>query len=240
LNKDYFSKNRIQEALCQFAFKLPLDLSKVDDFGKSVIESGKYTKVEDIPLLHFNINFSESHFKPEQNKGLKITNEAGDKVIQVFSDNLSIHQVGNYSTWEDFRDDIFLVLDLFIKIYESELGRIDLRAINNFDFIKEEKQINEFLNFGISVPKMKSPSSTINFSFEQIVTPGKEFISIRSNFNPDQKRMLFDLSYIWFLNDATVKISDRELIRRNLDIGNISLYEIFVSSLKDTAKKILK
>ena len=88
--KDIFSKNKIQEAICQFTFKHPLDVRDIDKIEKKLIEMGKYSVSEKIPFINFNINFDEEKPTKELLYGVKVSNESKDKIIQIFSDRKSV------------------------------------------------------------------------------------------------------------------------------------------------------
>lgn len=242
-SKEFFSKNKIQEAICQFTFKSPLDLKSMDELSKALTSTDRYTIIEQLPFFQFNFNLgnpSESNVnQTQQLSSFKILNSAGDKVIQLFSNNLSIHQIGNYENWQKFREDIQYVLEKFSGFYDVEIARIDLRAINNFDFINL-KNIKEYFRLSIDVPSGFEGTNAVSFSIEQVLEPNKTFVAVRANYNTIQNCFLLDLNFIVFADSMNLKTTSKNEIGTILDNGNLKLYNIFVSSLTDAAKKIIK
>lgn len=237
--KELFNNNKITEALCQFTFKEHIS----PDFYPKFIErvKAKYPSAVEIPLLHFSFNLQNPSPQKSQSAGLKIMSENGEKVVQVFTDNISIHQVGNYQQWEVFREDIYFILDAFQKDISAEIGRIDLRTINVFDF---EDQFNEkeYFKVALNYPKELIQQANYHFNLEQIFEQGKSGGVIRGSYIKENDKMKFvlDLSCVnWFL-DTKVNSGDTALLKESLDAGHLKLYHLFRSAISDQTKKLIK
>lgn len=241
-SRELFSKNKIQEAICQFTFKSPIDLKDLQSFANQIISTDRYKTVEPLPFFYFNINIGNPDNKDGQTKqlnGVKISNQNQDKVIQLFTNNLSIHQIGNYESWENFREDIQYVLEKFSTFYDVEIARIDLRKINNFDFITLAN-MRDYLSLSLDIPTGFGNTNAISFSLEQVLEPSKTFVAIRVNYNTAQNNFILDLNYMVFADSIHLKTTEMDEIIRILDDGNIKLYKIFVSSLKENTIKHIK
>jgi len=77
--------------------------------------NSKYSNILEIPLIHFNFNLQDQNSSQVNLNGLRISNNEKDKIVQIFTDNLSIHQVGNYQKWEIFSEDVYYILNEFQK-----------------------------------------------------------------------------------------------------------------------------
>lgn len=242
MDRIFFNNNKIKEAICQFSFKTPIEIDLVNKFWDILSKDGKYTKREQSPLVHFNINI----FEPNKQLGTKseeniFSNDNRDKVIKIFPNNLSIHQVGNYTKWEDFATDIKYVLLCFQQIFDVEIARFDIRAINDFEF---EKNFNPNENFFIGV---KYPDNLINspnytFTIEHPYVLGKIYGVVKVNFvsQNDKSNFILDLSYTHFTIDPSINIKDTDNIIEILTNGQIKLYELFFHSITEKTKKLIK
>jgi uncharacterized protein (TIGR04255 family) len=242
-NREFFSKNKIQEAICQFTFKFELDFNLLNKFVDYLRSDNIYTIEEKLPFIHFNIKFDSSNEERTKQKmdGAKISNAGKDKIIQVFSNNLSIHQVGNYKNWEAFDEDINYILKKFYSVYDIEIARIDLRSINNFDFITLNN-INEYFNFNIVTPNNLNGSNktnTVSITIDQILD-NNDYMAIRATYSEMQKKFLLDLNFMSLINDKTIKTSALEDINTILKKGHINLYNTFISSITEKTKNRIK
>jgi uncharacterized protein (TIGR04255 family) len=236
--RELFNNNKITEAICQITFKENLESEFVDKFFEGI--KAKYSDSQDVPK--FQLSFSSNkEASQKQLKGIKASNLNGDKVVQIFSDNVSIHQVGNYQTWEDFREDIYFVLQKLAEISNCEVARIDLRAINKFSFEVGFKA-EDYFKICFKYPAEYIQNSNYQFNLEQIFVPEKEAGVVRANciHSNEEVNFILDLSYINWLFDTNIKIGDAEKIKETLEIGHLRLYKIFSQSITDRTKLIIK
>ena len=173
-------------------------------------------------------------------KGYRISNEKKDKIVQVFTDNLSIHQVGKYQQWESFREDIYYILAEFQKETNIQIGRIDLRTINVFEFEKEFNA-NEYFNVALNYPSEFIQNSNYQFNQEQIFEKGKKAGVIRGNYikENDKWKFILDLSYINWLLDENVSSNNTEKIKASLEDGHLKLYNLFIQTVTEKTKKLI-
>lgn len=238
--RELFENNKMTEALCQITFKQNLNSDFFDEFIKRIKE--KYSNVEHIPLFHFHFNFPEQNPQKIDSTGRKISNEKKDKVVQVFTNNISIHQVGDYQRWEIFREDIFYILNEFQKLTTIEIGRIDLRTINVFDF-SEGFNVSDYFNVALNYPSGFIPNSNFQFSLEQIYVPDKCAGVLRGHFlkeRTDKLKFILDLSYVNWLFDNNVTSNDIEKIKESLEEGHLKLYNLFTQTITDKTRELIK
>lgn len=241
LEKEIFENNKIKEALCQFRFEESIDTSKFNLFFEELKKGGVYVEKQDIPMLHVSFNISEATPTQIAFNGLKISSSSNDKVIQIFSDNLSIHQVGSYTTWEDYKEDIFTVFTVFNKIFNCSITRIDLRTINDFEFDINE-DLKNYFNIFLTSPSCVVQPYNFNLSIEQTYEANTKFGVIRLNgYNQDEKqKVVFDLSYVLICTDDKIKVNDLNNLKDSLQFGHERLSELFKSSITDKTKNIIK
>lgn len=241
LPKEIFENNKIKEALCQFRFDDSIDTERFSLFFEELKKGGIFVEKQEIPMLHFTLNASEAVPKQIAFNGLKIFNINNDKVIQLFSDNISIHQVGKYKAWEEFSEDIFNVLTAFNKVFNCKLARIDLRTINDFDFELND-DLKKYFHIFLNVPDCVVQPYNFNLAIEQAYEPAKKFSVIRLNgYNQDQKqKVVFDLSYVLICVEDKIKVSDFENLKKALEFGHIKLSELFTNSITKETKEIIK
>ncbi|MCK6649781.1 MAG: TIGR04255 family protein [Bacteroidia bacterium] len=239
--RELFPNNKITEALCQISFKSSIDLTKLNDFWEILKAKNIYTEKQDQPLLQFTLNATDSVPTPTTINGLRIQNETKDKVIQVFPDNISIHQVGNYTKWEDFRNNIYSIIDIFKKIFFADIIRIDLRTINNFD-LDLSVDLKKFFKIYLNVPSNLTNPYNFNFSIEQAYEPNRSFGVIRVNSinQNDTKKVTFDISYVLLCDESKISLNDSEVLSKELENGHSKLNGIFMDSITEETKSLIK
>jgi uncharacterized protein (TIGR04255 family) len=238
--RELYPNNKITEAICQFTFKKSLENNLFDKFSSEIISTGQYVVTEKIPMFHITFNLNETETHPVPLNGLKIINHAGDKIIQVFSDNISVHQVGNYKSWEEFLEDIKKVYNEFRKVFDCEISRIDIRAINVFNFDLNENP-HDFFTLHVNLPSPINSKYNYNFTIEKTYEENKSFGVIRGkciNQN-ESKNFILDLSYVLLAGEKSIDLKDESTIFAILETGHLKLHELFQSAInEETRKKI--
>lgn len=239
-SRELFANNKIQEAICQITFKQPLDLNGLANFSAALVNKGAYKKSKPLPIFHVNINFLEPDSMLQHLNGVRISSENDDKIVQVYADHLSVHQVGGYKQWEVFKEDIMTVLEEFRHVFSVEVGRIDIRAINNFDFMVGSglEKLSEFLTVGIFAPNIDK--TNFNFTIEQVIEPGTKFTSTRCFYNAESRKFIFDLSFTLFTNQDNLKVNDISSLDLILEDGHEFLYKSFKNSITDKTRTAIK
>jgi uncharacterized protein (TIGR04255 family) len=238
--RELFENNKITEALCQFSFKQHLDEEYYEKLKKLVID--KYQIAEEVPLLQFHFETETNSAQKTSVKGLRLFSENRDKVIQLNTNNISIHQIGNYQKREVFNEDILFLMKNFASENKSvEIGRIDLRTINvfNFDLAYDPTR---YFTVALKYPDGYIRDSHYQFSLDQIYEPGKKIGVVRGVNTPDGSRMKFvlDLSYVTWFIDETVNAGDFEKIMDAIADGHNKLYSLFMSTITIEAKNLIK
>ncbi|MDI1353872.1 MAG: TIGR04255 family protein [bacterium] len=239
--RELFANNKITEALCQISFDSSIDLTKLNGFWEALSEKKIYIEKQDQPLLQFTLNATDTLPTRTTINGLRLQNEAKDKVIQIFPDNISIHQVGNYTKWEDFRSNIYSVLDIFKKYFSAEIIRIDLRTINNYDLGLNE-DLKKFFKIHLEVPTSLTNPYNFNFSIEQSYESNKSFGVIRVNSinQNDTKKVTFDISYVLLCNESKISLNDSDSLSKELENGHSKLNSIFMDAITQETKSLIK
>jgi uncharacterized protein (TIGR04255 family) len=240
-SREFFPNNKITEAICQFTFKTALDSNLFDEFSKVIISSGRYAKSEKIPAFHFNINLNDVTPTKIETNSLKFSNDLGDKIVQVFPNNISIHQVGNYKTWELFIDDVNFIINQFNRYFENSFSRFDLRTINVFDF-KIDENPNDYFNININSPYIPNENVNFNFTIEQVYEQNKSFGVIRVDCirQPESRKFVLDLSSVLLVGDDPIKLQDSTKVKGVLDDSHVKLYKMFTEVINDNIKKIIR
>ena len=239
-NRELFKNNRLTEAICQFTFQSAIDESLLESFWLEMQKTKIYTEKTISPLVHFNINLQDRIPQQEIFNGLKIENVLHNKVIQVFSGNISIHQVGNYESWEAFSTDVKLVLTAFRKIFNQAITRVDLRAINTFDLEKNQDS-NKYFKVGINYPT-DNPYN-YNFTIEQVFEANTKFGVIRGNsynINEKVRKFLLDLNYVHLCMGVPIDLSDTSSIYKILEDGHLILHDLFNKSITEETKNLIR
>jgi uncharacterized protein (TIGR04255 family) len=238
-----FENNKISEALCQLRFEESIDTSKQKDFYELLLETGVYSENQDIPI--YNVLF-----KPIENelsnttsiiKAHKMLNESKDKVIQLFSDNISFHQVGNYKNWSTFKSDILLMINCFKKIYQPNIIRIDLRTINTFDFNLNE-ELSNYFNLYLNSPACIERPFNFDLMIERNYDKSGRLGAVRLNniVRKEKQRTIFDLSYVVILENEAVSINNEKFLNEEFDYGHSKNTELFNETISEKLKKIIQ
>jgi len=240
-SRELFSNNKITEALCQIRFEHPVDANKFELFWTELQRENIYVEKQQMPMIHFNFNLSESTPTQSTFNGLKFINEKKDKVVQIFSDNISIHQVGNYQNWESFRDNIHQNITTLQKIFDCNVVRIDLRTINIFEF-NENENLSDYFTIYLNTPPNDAQSFNFNFAIEHSYEPGNSFGVLRANGNINKgvKKIVLDLSYVFLCLENKINIQETEKLNAVLEDGHEKLYTLFITSVTDKTKKLIK
>lgn len=240
-SRKLFNNNKITEAICQFTFNTHPDTNLYSQFCESILSSNIYTEKQEIPLIHFNINLSQSSQEKLIFNGLKLLNKKKDKVIQLLHNNLSIHQVGHYQKWELFQKDILAVLIPFQKIFNCQIVRIDLRTINIFDDFKNDSKLEDYFKINLRFPTNLIPSSNYSFALEHTYEHGKIGV-VRGNYIKQQnaEKFVYDLSYVLLCQDNAIDIHNTTIIVQKLEEGHLKLYDLFINSITDKTEKLIQ
>jgi|GEM_PF-4049222 len=237
--RELFENNCITEAICQFTFKQPLSSEMIEGLATRI--GSKYTELENIPLIHFNFDLNNTNPSRSDSNGLRAFTQNRKKIIQIYTDNISVHQIGGYQTWEVFRDDIYFVLDKLKNLIPIEIGRIDLRTINVFEFDKEVNAVDYF-HVSMTYPKSFIQHSNFQFNLEQIYKQGKSAGVIRGNYTRENGNLKFilDLSYINWMLDENINIEKLEEIKNKLEDGHLKNYNLFIDAITDKTRELIK
>lgn len=241
-SREIFPNNKITEAICQFSFNDSLDNNLFDNFSGEILSTKKYVKSEKIPMFHYNINLGDPTSTSKVNfNSIKISNENGDKIVQVFSSNISIHQVGNYNTWDLFLEDIKFIISIFNKIFKNKVTRFDLRAINVFDFNQNEKS-NDYFKINVNIPNSELTTTNYNYTVEKVYEPNRCFGVIRGNSikQDENRKFILDLSFVLLLGEDSLDLADESKNLEILNKGHICLHELFSNVIDEKIKNIIR
>ncbi len=240
MNKVLFDNNKIVEAMCQFTFKPVQDNTIFGQYWDLLKPEQVYSKKENIQGVSFVIASNQQNVSPSMSNAMKFSNTSQDKIIQLHHNNLSIHQIKNYQTWENFKVDIDSAFSKFnVLSSDSHIERIDLRAINVFDFPLLNFSLSDYFNVFTNQPAtIKNANTNINLEFP--LEREKTFAVIRINTNLQQEKVnvVLDLSFISI--ETNIKSSELQKIDAILQFGHLELHKIFSSVITDKTKAIIK
>lgn len=240
-NREFYNNNKITESICQFTFHNQIDSVLIDKIKDALLNTFIYKEIIPIPSIHFNFNLNNNLQEQINTTGYRVFNNSKDKAVQIQSDNISIHQIGNYENWENFKVDIIKVISSVESLQLSGITRIDQRVINIFD-LPENSTPADYFNVYINKPFGKNVPYNYSFSFENIYEPNIKYGVIKCNC-VDQingtKKVLFDLSSIHLFINSPLLINDSK-IDETLESGHIVLYELFANSITEKTKQLIK
>ena len=233
MERTLYTNNKIVESLCQFTFKPVQDNTIYGQFWDVLKKENIYSEKENISALNFSLVANDPDIKPSLVNAMKYSNSNKDKIIQLHNNNFSIHQVKKYDKWESFKKDIDSAFNNFISVStETVIDRIDLRAINVFDFPLEDFKLDEYFNLSVNYPiGLNNVNSNVTLEFSL----GKEncFVVLRLKCSKQSTKInvVLDLSFVNI--EANIKSSDKDAVDTVLEYGHIELYNMFSSVIKD-------
>jgi uncharacterized protein (TIGR04255 family) len=240
MERTLFDNNKIVESLCQFNFKPVQDNTIYGQFWDILAKENIYTVKENISAVNFTLSGKDSSISPALVNAMKYSNKEQDKVIQLHNNNFSVHQVKKYQKWELFKDDIDRALSNFNKIADNQstIERIELRAINVFDFPSEDFRLQDFFNVHVLYPEyLKDANANITLEFP--LQKRHNFVVLRLKTSVQQKmNVVLDLSFVDIA--ANVRANQVEQIDEVLQFGHIELYKLFTSVMTDKSKALIK
>lgn len=234
-----FDNNKIVEALCQFTFKSIQDNTIFGRFWDSLKEDGIYTNKENVQAIRFSLDGDEPGITPALASAMKFTNNTQNKIIQLHNNNISIHQVKGYQKWEVFKTEIDNAFSKFNQVASNnELERIDLRAINVFDFPVSNFELNDYFNIYTVQPQNISNAS-LNITLEYPLDRKNTFAVLRLKTSVQPRiNVVLDLSFVSM--ETNIQSMDTDCIDDLLQFGHDELYKLFSSVLTDKTKNIIK
>lgn len=240
MERELFDNNKIIEALCQFTFKPAQDNTIYGQYYDLLKAAGVYTEKENVVAMNFTVAGGEQGITPTLVNAMKYTNSGKDKIIQLHSNNISIHQVKKYQKWELFKTDIDSAFLNFTKVSTGTIiERIDLRAINSFEFTLDNFDLSKYFNVHTSYPKQIS-NPTTNITLEFPLAKQNSFVVLRLKCSPKEKQLsvVLDLSFVRL--EANIKSDDTSGIDEVLQYGHAEMYKLFTSVITDETKKLIK
>jgi len=239
MDRILFDNNKIVEALCQFTFKPVQDNTIFGQYWDSLQEEGIYTNKENVQAISFTVAGNESGITPALASAMKFTNSSQNKIIQLHNNNISIHQVKGYQKWELFKSDIDNAFSKFNKVAsKNTLERIDLRAINVFDFSAEDFMLSTYFNVHTIHPASIS-NANLNITLEYPLDKKNTFIVLRLKTSVQPKiNVVLDISFVSI--ETNISSDDQKSIDDLLQFGHAELFKLFSSIITDKTKNLIK
>lgn len=239
MDRVLFDNNKIVEALCQFTFKPVQDNTIFGQYWDSLKEDGIYNTKENVQAISFTVAGNEPGITPALASAMKFTNDSQDKIIQLHNNNISIHQVKGYQKWEVFKCDIDNAFSKFNEVASNNLvERIDLRAINVFDFPLSSFKLNDYFNIYTVQPQNISNAS-LNITLEFPLERKNTFAVLRLKTSVQPKmNIVLDISFVSM--ETNIQSSDTDSINDLLQFGHDELYKLFSSIITDKTKNLIK
>jgi len=240
MDRELFDNNKIVEALCQFTIKPVQDNTIYGQYWDLLQGEKIYSLKENISALNFSIASNDPAITPSLVNAMKYSNAGKDKIIQLHNNNISIHQVKKYQKWELFKKDIDSAFQNFIKVSsKTTIERIDLRAINVFEFSFDGFKLSDYFNVHATFPQQNSNVNT-NITLEFPLEIKNSFVVLRLKTSMKDKNMnvVIDLSFVQL--EANIPSEDSKKVDEVLEFGHIEMYKLFTSVITATTKKLIK
>lgn len=227
--------------MCQFTFNPVQDNTIYGLYWDAIEPERVFVKKEDISAFNFQVNANPREVAPSLINGIKYSNQEEDKIIQLHNNSISVHFLNNYSEWNDFKGQILDALQKFRDVAnKTSLNRIDLRAINVFEFESEGFSLSQYFNVNALYPKAIG-EPRLNLTLEWPINDLGTFIVARfktSNTSQNMTQVVLDLSYVNVSPSA--ELNDETELLKTLDDANSQLYELFSSILTEKSKTLIK
>jgi uncharacterized protein (TIGR04255 family) len=171
---------------------------------------------------------------------IKFISKDNDRQLQLFANGI-IFIYTRYTHWEDIKVDI---VDILIKICELlEIKTIEeyrFEYIDEFNFIKEDFNLNEYFALNINFPQIWNINYTdfhtgINLN---VKNSDKFIIRLRGLPPSQQDKYLFRLESI-YVKKITFRLNDRDTIIKNLDYIHDIIIDYFKNILTNKLKSKL-
>ena len=148
-----YNKPPLIEAICDFRFSS----SKQWDW---TIPGLFYEQIQDNFPNKNQVNVIETRVDPNEGKvvqqsqlKMQFISSDGAAVIQVGSDNLTIHQLRPYDGWVKFKARILKYLLVYHKIAQPErVANVTLRYVNRIEFPHGELELDDYFRILPQVP----------------------------------------------------------------------------------------
>lgn len=238
MEKEVFDNNKIVEALCQFTFKSHQDNTVYGQFWDLLSQEKKFINKENLTTFNFTMKGNDATVTPSIVNAMKYSSADNQKVIQLHNNNISIHQIGNYQKWENFKDDIDYGLNNFNLVSKTTFERIDLRSINIFEFPLDGFVLSDYFNIFAKYPKgVKNPNENLTLEFP--LEKDNNYVVIRLSSNIQEKiNVVLDLSYICL--NGNLSSDNKKEIDAILEYGSKELYKLFESSITEKTKQLIR
>lgn len=239
MDRILFDNNKIVEALCQFTFRSPQDNTIYGQYWDILQATTTYNTKENISAISFTVSGGDPGIAPTLMNAMRYANSTKDKIIQLQSNNISIHKVKNYQKWELFKIDIDDAIKSFNKVANKTIiSRIDLRAINVFDFPVADFNLSDYFNVNISHPGYIA-NANANITLEFPLERRNHFAVLRLKTSRQEKiNVVLDLSFVNI--ESNFPSDDLSKIDEVLQYGHIELYKLFSSVITEKTKALIK
>lgn len=232
-----YSNSPLIEFVCAFHFEIDPNLEES-------IPITIYQEVKDqFPKIK-NKNFPNVNVDPSNPRDLTIntltqfSNNEESLLLQVGQNLLTINNVKNYPTWENFKPIILNNYAIYNRLYKPKsLLRIGVRAINKI--IIPTSEIQDLSTFFTIVPNrpLNLDAAVTNFNNQLELFYNQDRLMIRaSNANPESiDNSIFMLDFDYY---STNKIkNDLDLLNNWLDNAHFILNQCFEGSITENLRK---
>ena len=246
MEREIFSNNKIREALCQFTFQEVKDNTIYGRYWDKLCNNNntkEFSTKENISSFQFTMKGDNpGEIIPSMVNAMKFSTEDKRKVIQLHQKNLSIHQLGHYEKWEVYSEGIKYGLNTLTSLdTDIKLNRIDLRAINEFNF-ENKITIKDYFNiyplFDNNMP-FNSPNTEIKLS-EKLDKDNYYIITNISVQNEGETtNVIVDISFVAVFTEFQM-INNYEDVKECLEYGHDNLNKVFYNIITDKTKSLIK
>lgn len=237
MEKELFENNKIVEALCKISFEPQSDVI-FEQFEAALKAGGTYINKEDLKAISFLAVNGQPNVTSSQIPYVNFYNSSKDKIIQLYNNSISIHQINKYKSWELFSGDIYKVLDSFNELSKPLINRIDLKSVNVFNFpYDDDFKLQEYFNIYSMQPETMKISS-LNISMEYPLG-NNNLIVLKLGVGVQETNITIVLD-LNFINLSEKRSFNKDEVIGIIEKGHSSLYELFCSLITKKTKEIIK
>jgi len=247
MKNNKYNNSPLKEVLCEFQFipfpDKPWDLTIPGIFYEKVKEN--YPIKQQLLGVNYQIQPSDGNLQLQIDPifpPIYFFNEDKSVLLQINPYSIIIHQIKNYSNWENFKK---IVIENFNKFKEiiipKGLKRITLRYVNVIEFDKNDFKFDEYFKYYPFLSKdleqnIKSFFCRIEFPYEDNKEVLRLTIADVANQNPSKISILLDLDYLMNVPESV----SFENISDWLDNSHSKIKDIFEKSITDNTRNLIK
>lgn len=237
INKTYFKNPPIKEVVCDITFKGKLNNDTLNQLIQQNLLDTVYKIEEKQNMISFNLVPGNPTITQEV--GYRLKNLEGNKILDIRPNGISVHRLGKYSNWTEFKKQVFTPLNKFNLTKLVEINHIVLKKVNSF-ILDSNSNLYEYFNY---LPNLKKESNyfsnqDVHIQFDKRINDKTLiFLKISSKKIGDTK--LNVIIEIWSNIRLENQKTDEGFLEEILSETNNEMYKIFISTLKKKSLNLI-